>query len=179
MAEAPAQAIVTKPQIIDDKSPHCIPFILSRLEIHRVSELVCFLSSYLKLSGYSLWIGSHERSFVLPVPSGRSNANSQTLKAQRPGKPFFIGLNGVQGAGKTTLVSALQETLKEKGLETLVCSIDDLYLKHEDQVALAREHPDNALVQHRGEPGMSILSSLLLEGFNWMSGGYMTRKLLG
>lgn len=85
----------------------------------------------------------------------------------------------MQGAGKTTLVSALQETLKEKGLETLVCSIDDLYLKHEDQVALAREHPDNALVQHRGEPGMSILSSLLAEGFNWMSGGYMTRRLLG
>jgi D-glycerate 3-kinase len=69
-------------------------------------------------------------------------------------KPFFIGLNGVQGAGKTTLVSALAATLREKeGLETLVCSIDDLYLNHEDQVALAREHRDNPLVQHRGEPG--------------------------
>lgn len=31
-------------------------------------------------------------------------------------------------------------------------SIDDLYLTHEDQVALAREHPDNPLVQHRGQP---------------------------
>ncbi|KAK1981104.1 D-glycerate 3-kinase [Colletotrichum cereale] len=32
-------------------------------------------------------------------------------------------------------------------------SIDDLYLKHEDQVALARSHPDNLLVQQRSEPG--------------------------
>jgi D-glycerate 3-kinase len=96
-----------KPEIIDDKSPRCIPFILNRLSHHLNTT-----------------------------------------------KPFFIGLNGVQGAGKTTLVSALATTLREKeGLETLVCSIDDLYLRHEDQVNLAREHTDNPLVQHRGEPG--------------------------
>lgn len=59
----------------------------------------------------------------------------------------------MQGAGKTTLVSALATTLQEKGLETLVCSIDDLYLRHEEQVALAQEHSLNPLVQHRGEPG--------------------------
>jgi D-glycerate 3-kinase len=105
---AAPQSLNQTPQIIDDKSPHCIPFILSRLGLHR---------------------------------------------AQSPEKPFFIGLNGVQGAGKTTLVAKLQETLMEKGLETLVLSIDDLYLKHEDQVRLAEEHRDNALVQHRGEPG--------------------------
>lgn len=100
-----------QPQLIDDKSPHCIPFILSRLAIHR---------------------------------------------AQHPDKPFFVGLNGVQGAGKTTLVSVLRETLQGKGLETLVCSIDDLYLTHENQARLAEEHRDNALVQHRGEPGVSL-----------------------
>lgn len=66
----------------------------------------------------------------------------------------MIGLNGVQGAGKTTLVSALAETLREKeGLETLVLSIDDLYLKREDQLRLAAEQKDNALVHYRGEPG--------------------------
>lgn len=59
----------------------------------------------------------------------------------------------MQGAGKTTLVAKLQETLMNKGFETLVLSIDDLYLKHEDQVQLAEEHRDNALIQHRGEPG--------------------------
>ncbi|KAF4627448.1 hypothetical protein G7Y89_g10705 [Cudoniella acicularis] len=69
-------------------------------------------------------------------------------------RPFVIGLNGVQGAGKTTLVSVLAKTLKEEeGLETLVLSIDDLYLRREDQVKLAKEHAENKLVQYRGEPG--------------------------
>lgn len=50
------------PEIIDDKSPHVIPFLLSLLDAH---------------------------------------------KKRHPTKtpPFFIGLNGVQGAGKTVLVS--------------------------------------------------------------------------
>lgn len=69
-------------------------------------------------------------------------------------KPFIIGLNGVQGVGKTTLVKALAETLEDReGLKTLVVSIDDFYLRHADQLALAAAHPDNALVQNRGEPG--------------------------
>ena len=59
----------------------------------------------------------------------------------------------MQGAGKTTLVSALSTTLRQKGLQTLVLSIDDLYLPHSAQVSLAREHALNQLVQHRGEPG--------------------------
>jgi len=111
-------APVSKPVIIDDKSPHCIPFIVSQLSNHRASS---------------------------------------------PNTPFFIGLNGVQGAGKTTLVSALSDTLTAKGLSVLVCSIDDLYLRHEDQVRLAEEHADNKLVQHRGEPGthdMDLATSL-------------------
>jgi D-glycerate 3-kinase len=107
-----SNALPPEPQFIDDKSPICIPFILSRLRIHQ---------------------------------------------SQNPTTPFFIGLNGVQGAGKTTLVKVLSETLRnQEHLETLVCSIDDLYLNHEDQVELARSHPDNPLVQHRGEPGKSL-----------------------
>ncbi len=31
-------------------------------------------------------------------------------------------------------------------------SIDDLYLSHDRQEALAKSHPDNPLIQHRGEP---------------------------
>ncbi|KAI1197568.1 putative Uridine/cytidine kinase [Nemania serpens] len=99
----------TGPEIHDDKSPICIPFILSRLRAHRESGTA---------------------------------------------RPFVIGLNGVQGVGKTTLVRRLAETLRQdEHLETLVCSIDDFYLAHEDQVALAASVPDNALVQVRGEPG--------------------------
>lgn len=52
------------PDFIDDKSEHCIPFLLERLRLHREE---------------------HES------------------KGETP-PPFFLGLNGVQGAGKTTLV---------------------------------------------------------------------------
>lgn len=51
------------PDIIDDKSQHCIPFLLERLQAHQARHA--------------------------------SNPNPP---------PFFLGLNGVQGAGKTTLV---------------------------------------------------------------------------
>ncbi len=50
-------------EIIDDKSEHCIPFILDRLAVHQ------------------------KRHATDPDPP-----------------PFFLGLNGVQGAGKTTMV---------------------------------------------------------------------------
>ncbi|KAI0152454.1 P-loop containing nucleoside triphosphate hydrolase protein [Hypoxylon sp. NC0597] len=96
-------------EIVDDKSPICIPFILERYK------------NYIALN---------------------------------PTKPFIIGLNGVQGAGKTTLVKALASKLQgDEALQTLVCSIDDFYLRREDQEALAKAHPDNKLLQVRGEPG--------------------------
>jgi len=68
--------------------------------------------------------------------------------------PFFLGLNGVQGAGKTVLVSVIQSTLRSPphNLPTVVFSLDDLYLTHSDQVSLAESHPTNPLLQHRGQP---------------------------
>lgn len=68
---------------------------------------------------------------------------------------FFIGLNGLQGVGKTTLVNLLEQTLLRPpySLNVVVLSIDDLYLTHADQLALAALDPSNKLVQHRGEPG--------------------------
>ncbi|KAK4125474.1 P-loop containing nucleoside triphosphate hydrolase protein [Parathielavia appendiculata] len=107
-------------RMVDDKSPICIPFILSRLAEYRAQQ------------------------------DGETHP-----------RPFIVGLNGVQGVGKTTLVRALAETLQEReGLPTLVVSIDDFYLTHADQLALAAAHPDNALVQYRGEPGTHDLSLL-------------------
>jgi D-glycerate 3-kinase len=55
------------PEIVDDKSQHCIPFLLGRLQAHTER---------------------HRK------PDGSADT-----------PPFFLGLNGVQGAGKTVLVS--------------------------------------------------------------------------
>lgn len=89
--------------------------------------------------------------FILERLREHTSASAETAGRR---KPFIIGLNGVQGVGKTTLVQALAERLRrDEGLETLVCSIDDFYLTHADQKALAAAHPDNQLVQVRGEPG--------------------------
>lgn len=51
-------------------------------------------------------------------------------------------------------MSTLCNTLASKpyNLPTVVLSIDDLYLTHDQQQTLARRHPHNPLVQHRGQP---------------------------
>lgn len=54
------------PEVLDDKSQYCIPFILEQLRIHQKNNI------------------------------GEDKA-----------PPFVLGLNGVQGAGKTTLVCRL------------------------------------------------------------------------
>lgn len=67
-------------------------------------------------------------------------------------RPVIIGLNGAQGAGKSTLALFLQHWLiEESGLATACLSLDDLYLGQADRHLLANsEHP---LLQTRGVPG--------------------------
>ena len=55
---------VIMPEIVDDKSKHCIPFLLERIKLHK---------------------------------------EQFESRSEKP-PPFFLGLNGVQGAGKSTLV---------------------------------------------------------------------------
>ena len=43
-------------------------------------------------------------------------------------------------------------------IPTAVISIDDLYLTHQAQSSLAKSHPENTLIQHRGQPGTHDLS---------------------
>lgn len=67
-----------------------------------------------------------------------------------------------------TQVSTLAENLSQRhSLPTIVLSIDDLYLSRAEQVKLAAQHPNNPLIQHRGQPsthdidlGISIFSKL-------------------
>jgi D-glycerate 3-kinase len=67
-------------------------------------------------------------------------------------RPLVLGISGPQGSGKTTLVSHLVTKLSKK-YRVIAFSIDDIYLPHEQLAALGRNHPDNKLLQHRGEPG--------------------------
>jgi D-glycerate 3-kinase len=64
----------------------------------------------------------------------------------------IIGINGAQGAGKTTFANLLKVVL-EKGynMKVLLLSIDDLYLKRSEREKLAKKvHP---LLITRGVPG--------------------------
>lgn len=77
----------------------------------------------------------------------------QTHQTTHPSTPLIIGLNGIQGAGKTTLATSLSQTLHSLKHPTLVFSIDDFYLPHTALENLATTHANNPLLQHRGEPG--------------------------
>jgi D-glycerate 3-kinase len=78
----------------------------------------------------------------------------RTLK----GKPYVLGVNGPQGAGKTTLTSALCRRLAEEGKRAVTISVDDFYLARAGQLALARQHPANPFLQQRGYPGTHDVS---------------------
>ncbi|KAL9603449.1 MAG: hypothetical protein Q9219_001136 [cf. Caloplaca sp. 3 TL-2023] len=78
--------------------------------------------------------------------------------------PFFLGINGVQGIGKTSLVSAIAGLLRQAPfyIRTTVLSLDDFYLTRDDQLNLAARHPRNPLIQHRGQPSTHDLDLAIL-----------------
>ena len=94
--------------IVDDKSEHCVPFILKRIKAHQESY----------------------------------------KQAGKEAPPFFLGLNGVQGAGKTTLVSSTSRLPFFKISETSV-KMKETYLKvpayllHNNHFNLPSHKPQN------------------------------------
>jgi D-glycerate 3-kinase len=69
-------------------------------------------------------------------------------------RPLMVGLNAPQGAGKTTLASLLVGCFREVFARRVVAlSVDDFYLTHAEQRALAAAHPGHRLLEHRGYPG--------------------------
>ncbi|MCC6622412.1 MAG: kinase [Deltaproteobacteria bacterium] len=65
----------------------------------------------------------------------------------------IIGVHGPQGAGKSTLCARIVTALAARDLRAVALSIDDLYLTHAEQRALAAAHPGNRALEHRGYPG--------------------------
>jgi D-glycerate 3-kinase len=66
---------------------------------------------------------------------------------------WVLGIQGPQGCGKSTLAAALVEALGDRGLRAVTVSIDDFYLTHTEQRALAARHPGNPFLLYRGYPG--------------------------
>jgi len=66
---------------------------------------------------------------------------------------WILGIQGPQGCGKSTLASALVENWERAGVRATAVSIDDFYLTHAEQQALASRHPGNPYLLYRGYPG--------------------------
>jgi D-glycerate 3-kinase len=78
--------------------------------------------------------------------------------AAHVGRPWVLGLQGPQGGGKSTLAAALVQALGDVGVRGASVSIDDFYLTHDEQLALAALHPGNPYLLHRGYPGTHDIS---------------------
>jgi D-glycerate 3-kinase len=73
------------------------------------------------------------------------------LNAQSSQRPYFVGINGCQGSGKTTLTDFLSAWLEAQGLNIASMSLDDFYLTKKERLSLA--HKVHPLFITRGVPG--------------------------
>ena len=73
--------------------------------------------------------------------------------ADTPRRPLVIGIQGPQGAGKSTLTRALLDELPAHGLSGATVSVDDFYMTRAGQLEVAAAHPGNPYLEHRGYPG--------------------------
>ena len=74
-------------------------------------------------------------------------------------KAYFVGINGCQGSGKSTLTDFIASYLRAQyQLNVTVMSLDDFYLSNEKRKQLAQDiHP---LLATRGVPGTHDMSAL-------------------
>ena len=73
--------------------------------------------------------------------------------AEQARRPLVIGIQGPQGAGKSTLTRALIDALPAHGLTGTTVSVDDFYMTRAGQLEVAAAHPGNPYLEHRGYPG--------------------------
>lgn len=92
------------------------------------------------------------RSLYWPVYSYILEQRKRTIitAGSGEGKPFLIGISAPQGCGKTTLTTVLEEMFAFTGFSAASMSLDDFYLRGEEQDCLAAQHSSNALLRYRG-----------------------------
>lgn len=86
-----------------------------------------------------------------------------TIKSWDFQRPLVVGVSGLQGSGKSYLSENLTLQLQSRYPHLNVCntSIDDFYLTHEEQKALATKYPGCSLITSgRGLPGTHSLALL-------------------
>jgi len=101
---------------------------------------------------------------------------SWLVRQHRTNKPLFLGINGAQGTGKSTLAAFLQLALEEsEGWHVAVLSIDDFYLTKAEREHLSKTtHP---LLKTRGVPGthdLQLLSTCIEQLRNLSSGSKLS-----
>lgn len=82
------------------------------------------------------------------------------------GRATIIGMQCLQGGGKTTICDQLKRLFQRDGLTCIVASIDDFYRTRAELSALAKANPDQHLLQGRGQPGthdMALMADKLDE----------------
>jgi D-glycerate 3-kinase len=79
-------------------------------------------------------------------------------RVRREPKSLLIGINGPQGAGKSTLAKEMVRLCGAAGIPAIAISIDDFYLTHAEQRRLASQHSNNPFLQQRGYPGTHDIS---------------------
>ncbi|RPA87498.1 putative Uridine/cytidine kinase [Ascobolus immersus RN42] len=130
-----------------------LPPITATTYVDKTPQILPFLKEVLK---------TH---FHPTIPASDAALETHTT----PIPPLVVGLSGIQGSGKTTLVDALASALRStphptipnQYLRVTTFSLDDFYLPHADQVKLAQSNPENPLIQVRGQPGTHDVPLLL------------------
>jgi D-glycerate 3-kinase len=95
-------------------------------------------------------VGDQKRvdDYYLPVAEWVQHRLSANAK-----RPYFLGVSGPQGSGKSTIAEALAVAFPKIGTTAITFSADDFYLTRPEQIAIAEKHPDNPLLQVRGFAG--------------------------
>ena len=91
--------------------------------------------------------------YILPCIYGHLNELVDKSENPTHRSPFILAVTGLQGSGKSTWSSEIVKAIQDTGLNAKTISLDDLYLCHEELIAIRDSHPNNKLLRTRGQPG--------------------------